>query len=70
LKIYTPAKTRTRGLGYGFAGVGVRVGLKNPRVTRAIPYKRHTDKKTKAYFSEVTWQGGEIKDDTSALGLF
>jgi len=30
--------TCTRMCGYGFAGVWVRVGLGNPRVTRAVPY--------------------------------
>ena len=29
--------TRTRVYGYGFAGVWVRVGLENPRVTRGDP---------------------------------
>ncbi len=44
--------------------------LRGSRSVEGTMSKRHTDKKTKAYFSEVTWQGGEIKDDTSALGLF
>jgi hypothetical protein len=35
-----PVETRTPGCGYGLTWVGVRVALKNPRVTRANPYRR------------------------------